>query len=91
MYQFVLLALAVVSSVLRYKVKDSHKYRLEALALISGGAAAMFLVDSVFSYLEGEVFIELSWNAATLSAVLVALVIALWVVALVSARIFKHK
>lgn len=80
MWPVALLALSIISVTLWYKFKSAGKYRLDVLALISSGAATMFLVDSLYSYFEKGEFIELSPDAALLSAVLVLFTIALWAI-----------
>jgi len=87
MWPIALLALAVTSFILWYRVRSLESLRLDLLALISGGAAVMFLVDSIFSYIEEGVFLDLSWQAATLSALLVVLAIGLWAAALLLTRL----
>lgn len=89
MWSIALLVLAVVSSVLWYKLRHTNKYRLDILALIAGGAAVMSLVDSAYSYFEEGVFVDLSWSAVLLSAVLVAFAIVLWIIILLFKNIFK--
>lgn len=81
--------LAVVSSMLWYRLRRKNEYRLNILALIASGAAVMSLVDSAYSYLKEGVFVDLSWSAVLLSAVLVAFTVVLWVLILLFKNVFK--
>jgi len=82
-----LLALSVLSTLLHFTLRSkSARYRFDRLALISWGSTIMFAVDSAYAYLEGEVPIEVSAEAALLSITLVAVAIALWLLSLVLGR-----
>jgi len=81
-----LLALSIASAFLRLRTSFGRKYRLDVLALISGGAAVMFLVDSIYSYLEDGVFVELSTEALYLALTLVLSSVVIWLLTLALAR-----
>lgn len=83
--------LAIISSALWRRAWFRDKYRLDVLASISSGAAIMFLIDSIFNYLEEGVFLELSWNALILSMLLIALTTIIWAITLLSTKIFESK
>lgn len=70
--------LAVVSGLLWYRTGSGKRYRLDVIALVSSGAAVMFFVDSVYSYLEEGVFAGLAVDALQLSMVLVLVAVAIW-------------
>lgn len=82
MYFIVLSVLALISGFLWFKTKTGNRYRLDVLTAVSSGAAVMFLVDSLYSYLEGEDFVEFSVNSFILSLVLVLTAIAIWLTVL---------
>lgn len=84
MWPLAMLALALISTTLWYKTRA---HSLDVLALISGGAAVMFLVDSLYAYIEEGTFVELSWDAAVLSALLVIAAIVLWLAVLTIRKI----
>jgi hypothetical protein len=48
----------------------------------------MFAVDAVFTYLEGEEPVEISWSSLKLSGVLVLAVLVIW---LLSLALFSRK
>ncbi|MEM2025423.1 MAG: hypothetical protein QXK88_02940 [Desulfurococcaceae archaeon] len=81
MWSIALFVLSIISSALWYRTRYTNKYKLNILALISGGATLMFFVDAIYTYLEEGTFIELSLDALTLSLTLVIFTIALWIIA----------
>jgi hypothetical protein len=83
MWLLVLLLFSLTTTLLYYVAVKFNPSSLAKLALISWGATIMFTVDAVFSYLEGEEPIEFSWSALQLSGVLVAVIIAIWLLSLV--------
>ncbi|GEM_PF-1237972 len=87
MYFIALSLLAIISGFLWYRNRESNRYRLDILSLISGGATVMFLVDSLYRYLEEGIFIEFSTEALTLSGLLVLVAVSLWLVVLIIKRI----
>lgn len=87
MYFIALSLLAIISSFLWYRNRENNRYRLDVLSLISGGAAVMFLVDSLYRYLEEGIVIEFSTETLTLSGLLVLVAVSLWLVTLIIKRI----
>jgi len=85
-----LLALSAASAALWLKSERARRLRLDALALISGGAAVMFLVDSAFSYAEGGPLFETGAEAVALSAALVLSALAIWGAILARARLVRR-
>jgi hypothetical protein len=83
MWLLVLLFFSLITTLFYYVVVKFNPSSLAKLALISWGATIMFTVDAVFAYLEGEEPVEFSWNALQLSSVLIAVVIAIWLLSLV--------
>jgi hypothetical protein len=79
----VLLFFSLVTTLLYYVSVKFGPSSLAKLALISWGATIMFAVDAVFTYLEGEEPIEISWNSLKLSGVLVLVVLVIWLLSLV--------
>lgn len=73
-----LLALSLISTLLYLKTSTGVKYRLDVLALISGSASLMFLVDFVYSYVEGEGRLELNLDITVLSTLLVLVAVMVW-------------
>lgn len=83
MWLIVLLFFSLVVTLLHYVSVKFGPSSLAKLALISWGATIMFAVDAVFTYLEGEEPIEISWNSLELSGVLVLVVLVIWLLSLV--------
>jgi len=86
MWLLILLFFSLITTLLYFTVKKLGLSSLAKLALISWGATIMFTIDAVFAYLEGEEPVEISWNALKLSAVLILVVIAIWLLSLVFSR-----
>ena len=80
MWPLVLLAFSIAATLAYFARGRSGG--LAKLALISWGATIMFAVDAAFAWLEGEEPIEVSVDAALLSATLIAVTTALWLVSL---------
>lgn len=91
MWPIAMLVLSAISALLWYRTRHTplDRYRLDVLALISGGAATMFLVDSAYSYLEEGVFIDVSGDALLLSMVLTLFTIALWLLIVLVKRVLR--
>lgn len=87
MWPLTLLALAILSGALHRLTKGARRYRLDLLALVSGGAATMALVDSLHSYFEGGTLLDSSTEAAALSLIVVLAAVATWVIALALQRV----
>lgn len=73
-----LLALTILSGILWYEERGRNRYRLDILTLIAGGGTIMFLVDSIYRYVDEGVFLELSLDTLLLSLILVVSAILLW-------------
>ncbi|MEM1644473.1 MAG: hypothetical protein QXL96_01155 [Ignisphaera sp.] len=87
MYFVALSLLAIISGYLWYKTRVGNRYRLDILALISSGAAVMFLIDSLYSYLGGEGFVEFSVDSLILSIILSLTATIIWLIVLVIKRL----
>jgi Na+-driven multidrug efflux pump len=82
MWLLVLGYTAVITTVLWYVYRArGEDLCLNYLSIILWGATVMFFIDSLYSYLNGEEFIEISVDAAVLgfSLLLVALVVWLFI------------
>lgn len=88
MWPLVLLALAVISTALWFKYRESG-YKLHVLACISAGAAVMALVDALFSYIEEGVFVEVTLENLLLSIILVLAALAMWLIVLGISKLKK--
>lgn len=89
MWVIALALLSLTATALWYKMRPRNEYRLDLLALISGSAATMFLVDSIYSYFEEGVFIEISSDSVLLSVVLTLSAVLLWLIVLVAKRLTR--
>lgn len=78
MWAIVLLLISAISTIAWYKTRFVNKYRFDLLAVISGSAGLMFLVDSVYSYLEEGVLFEFNYDALLLTITLVISVLLIW-------------
>ena len=58
MYFLVALFMALLSGVLWFFFKDRKGLHLDFLAIIFGAAAAMWLIDCIFSATSGEAFVS---------------------------------
>lgn len=86
MWVLALFTLSMIATLLSYKKRSLGRYKLDLLALISGSAAVMFLVDSIHSYLEEGTFIEFTYDSLILSMILTASAVMIWVIALLLMR-----
>lgn len=77
-----LLALSLVSTIIWYKTRFGSKYRLDLLALISGGASTMFLVDMFIEYLETGILINTSLDSILAAFILIISALAIWILVL---------
>lgn len=73
-----LLVLSLISTLLYLRTSIGVKYRLDALALVSGSASLMFLVDSLYSYVAGEGGFEAGLDTVILSIVLALVAVSVW-------------
>lgn len=78
MWSITLLLVSILSTIAWYKTRSSNKYRFDILAIITGSAGLMFLVDSIYSYFEEGVFIEINYNAILLTLVLTTSALLIW-------------
>jgi len=83
LWSITLLAISIISLLAWYKTRGNNKYRFDILALITGSAGLMFLVDKAYTYLEEGVFIETDANAVLLTIILVLASIIIWLIILV--------
>lgn len=70
--------LSLISGIIWYKSRTGREIRLDILTLISSSGALMFLVDSLFLYMNGEPFIELTEDMYLLSVIVVSISIVIW-------------
>ena len=85
---------AVITTAMWYIGKaEGEDLYLNYLAVILWGATIMFFIDSLFSYLKGEGFIEISAEAITLgfSLLLVALIVWLFILFIRDPKKVFHK
>jgi hypothetical protein len=79
---------------MHFKLKGLKKYKLNLLALMLWGSFIMILVDHTIAYLrEGGDFIEITTdglvpNAAILGVLMIIPVVALWLIAVSTSKIF---
>jgi len=79
MWLLVLGYAAVITTVLWYIFKSKGvDYCLNYLSIILWGATIMFFIDSLYSYLNGEEFIEVSVDALVLSFSLLLAALVIW-------------
>lgn len=72
MYSLVLIIIAIVSSMIWFRNKGCKKwFRLDTLAIVSGSAGLMFLVDDMYKLLEEGVLIEVNSESLFLTIILV--------------------
>lgn len=90
MWSITLLAISIISLLAWYKTRGNNKYRFDILALITGSAGLMFLVDKVYTYLEEGVFIETDANAVLLTIILVVASLLIWLAVLVYSAKLNH-
>lgn len=88
MYSIVLITISILTSILWFRNKKS-KFRLDILALVSGSAGLMFLIDNIYSYLEEGVLFTIDVETIVLTTVLVVFTIILWLTILLVKGI-KH-
>ncbi|MEZ0394778.1 MAG: hypothetical protein ABWK00_07055 [Desulfurococcaceae archaeon] len=78
MWLLVLGYAALITTILWYRGPKEDQYRLGPLSLVLWSATLMFFVDSVFSYLSGEPFMEVSGDAVALGFSLLLAILVCW-------------
>ncbi len=74
---------AVVTSILWYFKDAKNSYKLGTLALMYWGASLMWLVDCVFALMDGEAFLDLSFDDTLLGGLIVLCGVVAWFVILI--------
>jgi Na+-driven multidrug efflux pump len=74
---------AVITTALWYVFKSKGvDYCLNYLSVILWGATVMFFIDSLYNYLNGEGFIEVSIDAIVLGFSLLLIALVIWLIIL---------
>ncbi len=86
MYLILTTIAAIASTIVWYAKLPDNRYRLGFLSLIYWGAAVMWSVDSILTYVqEGGPFFDTSFSAFVLGIVVVTAGLIIWLAALLAA------
>ncbi|MEM0004806.1 MAG: hypothetical protein QXE10_02340 [Desulfurococcaceae archaeon] len=90
MWAIALLLISALSTIAWFKTRAVNKYRFDLLAVISGSAGLMFLVDNIYSYLNEGVLFEFNYDAVLLTITLVISALLTWLAILIYSVKFKQ-